>query len=203
MRSLYAISNVRAQPILKWAGGKSQLLAQLTRHVPVDFEFYHEPFVGGGALFFELVAQGRIRSACLSDINASLIGVYMAVRDCVDDVIYALRQHHYDEERFYAVRAMKTERLSLAERAARIIFLNKTCYNGLYRENLAGEFNVPFGRYKNPTRQRCSRPPARPARERRLQPPARPNGLAKAERGNTASLPVVFCARRIWAARPE
>lgn len=140
-----------ARPVLKWAGGKGKLLRELLTHIPETFEAYHEPFVGGGALFFELAAQRRIKSAYLSDINASLIDVYLGLRDCVDDVIAVLQQHRHEHDYYYAVRALNPANLSLPERAARVIYLNKTCYNGLYRENRAGQFNVPFGRYKNPT----------------------------------------------------
>ncbi len=137
--------------MLKWVGGKGQLLPELLARLPQSFNAYHEPFVGGGALFFELAARGRITTAYLSDGNPSLIDVYLGLRDCVDEVIAALRQHRYDHDYYYQVRALRPADLSLPERAARIIYLNKTCYNGLYRENRRGEFNVPFGRYKNPT----------------------------------------------------
>jgi len=137
--------------VLKWVGGKGQLLPELTKLVPANFDAYHEPFVGGGALFFELAVQGKITTAYLSDINYSLIDVYTGLRDCVDDVIKTLKRHRHDEDYYYKIRALQPDKLSLPERAARVIYLNKTCYNGLYRENRSGEFNVPFGRYKNPT----------------------------------------------------
>ncbi len=140
-----------ARPVLKWAGGKRQLLPELLRRLPPRFGAYHEPFVGGGALFFALATQGRLGQVYLSDANPSLIAVYLALRDDVDAVIAALRRHRYDRDHYYAVRALRPEDLSLPERAARILYLNKTCYNGLYRENRAGQFNVPFGRYANPT----------------------------------------------------
>ena len=139
------------RPVLKWAGGKRQLLPELLARLPQSFNGYHEPFVGGGAVFFELVAQGRIATAYLSDANPSLIDVYLGLRDGVDDVIAALRQHRYERDYYYQMRALRPADLSLPQRAARIIYLNKTCYNGLYRENRRGQFNVPFGRYKNPT----------------------------------------------------
>ena len=87
----------------------------------------------------------------LSDVNPSLVDVYLALRDCVDEVIRALRRHRHEEDYYYKTRALQPGGLSLPERAARVIYLNKTCYNGLYRENRAGQFNVPFGRYKIPT----------------------------------------------------
>ena len=141
----------KSRPVLKWAGGKGQLLPELTKRIPANFRAYHEPFIGGGALFFELAGQGRLTTVHLSDINRSLIDVYAALCDCVEDVISILRRHRHDETYYYTIRALQPDKLSLPERAARIIYLNKTCYNGLYRENRAGEFNVPFGRYKNPT----------------------------------------------------
>ena len=140
-----------ARPVLKWAGGKRQLLPELLRRLPPRFGAYHEPFVGGGALFFALATQGRLGQVYLTDANTSLIADYMALRDEVDEVIAAMRRHRYDRDHYYAVRALRPEDLSLPERAARILYLNKTCYNGLYRENRAGQFNVPFGRYANPT----------------------------------------------------
>ena len=127
------------------------MLPELLARLPQTFEAYHEPFVGGGALFFALGGAGRLGRVYLSDANAALIDVYLALRDHVAGVIAALQAHHYDRDHYYAVRAQRPDDLSLPERAARIIYLNKTCYNGLYRENRAGQFNVPFGRYKNPT----------------------------------------------------
>lgn len=142
----------QVRPVLKWAGGKGQLLPELLARVPDSFGAYHEPFIGGGALFFELASQARLTQSYISDVNPALIDVYLALRDCVEEVIYLLRkhQHQHCESYYYEVRAWKPNDLSLSERAARVVYLNRTCYNGLYRENQAGEFNVPFGRYKNP-----------------------------------------------------
>ena len=142
---------VAAHPVLKWVGGKGRLLPELLARLPQTFEAYHEPFVGGGALFFALAGAGRLERVYLSDANAALIDVYLALRDDVEGVIAALQPHRYERDHYYHVRAQRPDDLSLPERAARIIYLNKTCYNGLYRENRAGQFNVPFGRYKNPT----------------------------------------------------
>ncbi len=139
------------RPVLKWAGGKSQLLPELIKRAPCDFVAYHEPFVGGGALFFELARQGRLGRAYISDINQTLIDVYVALRDNVESVIALLQQHRYERSYYYRIRALEPQSLPLAARAARVIYLNRTCFNGLYRENRAGRFNVPFGRYKNPT----------------------------------------------------
>ncbi len=141
------------RPFLKWVGGKTQLLPELMKRVNMvgDFGRYHEPFLGGGALFFELYRAGRLkRQAYLSDNNPRLIEAYEGVRDEVEEVIALLNRHKrlHSEEHFYRVRAKVPK--TLVERAARVIYLNKTCYNGLYRENSRGEFNSPFGRYKNP-----------------------------------------------------
>jgi DNA adenine methylase len=140
-----------AGPFLKWAGGKGQLQDLILRRLPLRIACYFEPFVGGGAIFFALAAQKRFRRAVLADRNAPLIDCYRAVRDEVESVIRELRKHRYEKEYFYEVRAIDPETLDLAARAARIIFLNRTCFNGLYRVNRSGRFNVPFGRYVNPT----------------------------------------------------
>ncbi|MFZ5477635.1 MAG: DNA adenine methylase [Myxococcota bacterium] len=142
-----------SRPFLKWAGGKRQLLDALVARFDRAGATgrYHEPFVGGGALFFELRRTGRVRDAVLSDTNPNLVEVYVAVRDDVDALVARLREHaaRHDEAYYYAVRGRVPE--GAVDRAARVIYLNKTCFNGLYRENSRGEFNVPYGRYDNPT----------------------------------------------------
>lgn len=147
-----------ARPFIKWAGGKTQLLPELVRRVPLRFGRYHEPFIGSAALFFQLHALGRLhRGATLSDSNADLIEVYGAVRDHVEALIDALREHAAhatDPAYFYDVRSWDRtpnwRQRPVVERAARMIFLNKTCFNGLHRVNRRGHFNVPFGRYPHP-----------------------------------------------------
>jgi DNA adenine methylase len=136
-----------ATPFLKWAGGKTSLLSELLKHVPPRLRRYHEPFVGGGALFFAAAP----RRAVLSDSNGELIHCWQQVRDDVYGVLDALMDHVYERTHFERVRALDPARLAPAERAARFIYLNKTCFNGLWRVNRAGRFNVPFGRYRNPT----------------------------------------------------
>jgi DNA adenine methylase len=140
-------------PFLKWAGGKRQLLPRILDLVPGRIETYYEPFLGGGAVFFALAARGVFRRAILADANPELIACYEAVRDDVEAVIRVLRNRGYrnDRDRYYAVRAMDPGGLPAPERAARIIYLNHCGYNGLYRVNSAGRFNVPFGRYHHPT----------------------------------------------------
>lgn len=149
--STRARRRVGAAPFLKWAGGKSQLLSPILSRMPERIAgTYYEPFIGGGAVFFELARSKRIARARLSDRNAELVTTYTAIRDAVEDVIKALAAHRNDEEHYYAVRALDPEKLSAAECAARTIFLNRVGYNGLYRVNASGRFNVPFGRYRNP-----------------------------------------------------
>jgi DNA adenine methylase len=150
--SAAASTPVPAVPFLKWAGGKRQLLSELREHVPVEFGTYFEPFVGGGALFFDLFAAGRIRArANLGDSNSELIITYEGVRDKVEDVVRILRTHKdkHGEAHYYATR--DRPEAAVAQVAARMIYLNRTCFNGLYRVNRSGKFNVPIGRYANPT----------------------------------------------------
>jgi DNA adenine methylase len=138
------------RPFLKWVGGKTQLLEQMEPLLPASFGRYFEPFVGGAALFFSLRAQKLAKPAFLSDVNTELVDCYRAIRDEVEGVIRALKDHRYESEHYYAVRAWSPAELAPAKRAARTIFLNKTGYNGLYRVNRSGQFNVPFGRFTNP-----------------------------------------------------
>jgi DNA adenine methylase len=135
-----------AAPFIKWAGGKTTLLSELLRHVPRRLRRYHEPFVGGGALFFAVAP----RRAVLSDSNAELVHCYLQVRDDVHAVLDELARHVYEKSHFQSIRALDPRQLPPASRAARFIYLNKTCFNGLWRVNRAGRFNVPFGRYTNP-----------------------------------------------------
>ncbi len=134
------------RPFVKWAGGKGQLLAQLEPYVPPFFNRYYEPFLGGGAMFFHLQPE----DALISDSNSDLMNAYEVVRSNVEELIAALAQHRNDEAYFYSVRSQDPAQLSHVEQAARFIYLNKTCYNGLYRVNRQGQFNVPFGKYASP-----------------------------------------------------
>lgn len=141
-----------ARPIVKWAGGKTKLLTELLPRVPAEIRTYAEPFAGGAALFFALASDsGRtFKRAVLCDQNEELVALYRAVKSDAHAVIDALADYKYDEDMFYRVRDESTEDMSDTERAARFIFLNKTCFNGLWRVNSKGKFNVPFGRYDNP-----------------------------------------------------
>lgn len=133
------------KPFLKWAGGKTQLLDELSKYIPEKYNKYIEPFLGGGALFFHI----KPKNAILSDLNPELVNCYKIVRDNVEELILALNEFLNDETLFYEIRSLNVADLNEIERAARFIFLNKTCFNGLYRENKKGDFNVPFGRNKN------------------------------------------------------
>jgi DNA adenine methylase len=135
------------KPFLKWVGGKTQLLDELKKYAPTKFNKYIEPFVGGGALFFDLAPEVAI----INDANEELMNTYTVLRDNVDDLIDILSHYQYEKDFFYEMRAKDPSELSNKERAARTIYLNKTCFNGIYRVNKKGQFNVPFGRYSNPT----------------------------------------------------
>jgi DNA adenine methylase len=148
-------------PFVKWAGGKKQLLAQYEPFFPTSFRRYVEPFVGGGAVFFYLYRQDRLagtQPAILVEFLEELVNCYRVIQGQVEDLIAALQAHEpYKGDRDYYYEVRHWDRSPAygqrgdVERAARFIFLNRTCYNGLYRVNQRGQFNVPFGRYRNPT----------------------------------------------------
>jgi DNA adenine methylase len=142
--------NIPAKPFLKWVGGKTQLLPELTTRIPQNFSRYFEPFMGGGALFFRLLPEQSI----LIDINEELTNTYKVIRDQTEELIIDLKQHVYEKDYYYQIRNIdRTDEYkswSAVRRASRLIYLNKSCFNGLYRVNSKGEFNTPMGRYKNP-----------------------------------------------------
>ncbi len=143
--------NKLVAPVVKWVGGKRQILDQITKYVPETFSTYYEPFLGGGAVLFEL----QPKKAVVNDINNELMNIYEVIRDNVEELIEDLNKHKNDEDYFYKVRELDRDKqrynkMTPVEKASRIIFLNKTCYNGLFRVNKAGEYNAPFGNYKNP-----------------------------------------------------
>ena len=138
-------------PVVKWVGGKRQIIDEVAKYVPKRFGTYYEPFVGGGAVLFELQPP----RAVVGDINAELINLYEVIRDEPDALVEDLKRHRNSEAYFYEVREKDRDKalyatLTPIQRASRLLFLNKTCYNGLFRVNRAGEFNAPFGYYKNP-----------------------------------------------------
>lgn len=137
-----------AVPFLKWAGGKGQLLKQYEHFLPSRKQIhrYFEPFIGSAALFFYL----QPNNALLADSNKILIETYRVIRNDVENLIRVLQDYKNDEAFYYKIRALNPDQMGAVKSAARLIYLNKTCFNGLYRENKKGEFNVPFGRYTNP-----------------------------------------------------
>jgi DNA adenine methylase len=142
---------LKPRPFLKWAGGKRQLLDDLKANLPKSFNQYFEPFVGAGALLFEL----QPRKARISDLNEELINCYQVIKDDPEGLLTEISKHEHTEAHFYELRNLDRQpdfkELPPPVRAARTIYLNKTCFNGLYRVNRKGHFNVPFGRYSNPT----------------------------------------------------
>jgi len=149
---------IQYKPFIKWVGGKRGLLEQILPFFPNEFENYHEPFLGGGAVFFELFSQGKLKDKkiLLSDINSELINVYKVVQNSPHELIENLKYYkqEHTKEFYYKTRELDRKEnyneLSKIEKATRFIYLNKTCFNGLYRVNKKGYFNTPMGSYKNP-----------------------------------------------------
>lgn len=144
-------NNPLVSPAVKWVGGKRQLLQDILKHIPDRYSTYYEPFVGGGAVLFHLQPEKIV----INDINEELMSVYNVICNNVEELIEDLKKHKNESDYFYKIRELDRDREKYAQlnnigRASRIIYLNKTCYNGLFRVNRQGEFNTPFGRYKNP-----------------------------------------------------
>ncbi len=145
-------NNILICPILKWVGGKRQLLADIMPLINKNCSTYVEPFIGGGAVFFEL----QPKKAIINDYNSELVNVYKTIKDFPEELITELEKHESNnsEEYFYETRSIdrthEYSEMDNIQKAARVIYLNKTCYNGLYRVNAAGQFNSPYGKYKNP-----------------------------------------------------
>lgn len=145
------VKNRLVAPVVKWVGGKRQLLSEITPLIPKRFTSYCEPFLGGGAVLFSVQPSRAI----VNDLNEDLIAVYEVIRDDVEALVAELKKHENTPEYFYEIRDMDRNKelyqsLTKVERASRLIYLNKTCFNGLFRVNSLGEFNSPFGHYKNP-----------------------------------------------------
>lgn len=146
------VKNKLIAPFLKWVGGKRQIMSSIVELLPKNISKYEyvEPFVGGGAVLFHL----QPKMAIINDSNTELINVYEVIKKDLDSLIHELKKHKNESDYFYQIRGLDRVKglgkLTKVERASRIIYLNKTCFNGLYRVNNAGEFNAPFGRYKNP-----------------------------------------------------
>ena len=148
---IFAIS---PKPFVKWAGGKRQLIVSLEGHLPKKFGTYFEPFLGGGALLFHLLNQSPNLKCNISDLNSDLILAYITIRDKVEQLVESLERHSgkYSADKieyYYSVRESAPK--NQIEKVSRLLFLNKTCFNGLYRVNSKGQFNVPLGRYTNPS----------------------------------------------------
>ncbi|MBI2005893.1 MAG: DNA adenine methylase [Nitrosopumilales archaeon] len=142
------------KPFVKWAGGKRQLITSLEGHLPKKFSIYFEPFLGGGALLFHLLNQSPNLKCNISDLNSDLILAYITIRDKVEQLVESLERHSgkYSADKieyYYSVRESAPK--NQIEKVSRLLFLNKTCFNGLYRVNSKGQFNVPLGRYTNPS----------------------------------------------------
>ncbi len=139
-------------PFLKWVGGKRQIMPSIVELLPKNIGVYNyvEPFIGGGAVLFNL----QPKNAVINDFNSELINVYKVIKNNLNELITDLKKHVNNSDYFYELRSLDRtddfKNLTPVQRASRIIYLNKTCFNGLYRVNNAGEFNAPFGRYKNP-----------------------------------------------------
>lgn len=144
------------KPIMKWVGGKRELLPELRKNIPSSFDketnTYYEPFIGGGALLFDILPHHGV----INDSNEELINLYKVVKNDVDSLIREISSYPYDKDFYYSIRELDRREgfpdfLSDIKRAARTLYLNKTCFNGLYRVNKKGQFNTPFGKYSNPT----------------------------------------------------
>jgi DNA adenine methylase len=138
------------QPFLKWAGGKRQLLPEIRKLIPKKIRRYYEPFIGGGAVLFGI----QPKQATVNDFNSELINCYQVIKDQPEELLEVIGQHQNTSEHFYHIRELdrtdKFKNMSPVQKAARILYLNKTCFNGLFRVNSQGQFNVPFGNYKDP-----------------------------------------------------
>lgn len=151
--SQHQILSTEPKPFVKWAGGKRQLIQTIDRHIPVQFGTYFEPFLGGGAVLLHLLGKNPEMKCRISDLNSDLVLSYVTIRDRVEELITSLQTHAKNYHKnpdsyYYGVR--ESEPKSQIEKVSRLLFLNRTCFNGLYRVNSKGKFNVPLGRYSNP-----------------------------------------------------
>jgi len=144
---------VTPKPFVKWAGGKRQLIPILNQNLPRSFGTYFEPFLGGGALLFHMLTERNGQKCSISDLNSDLVLSYITIRDRIDSLITSLKSHERNYQKdsksyYYSVRESNPR--SAIEKTSRLLFLNRTCFNGLYRVNSKGKFNVPLGKYTNP-----------------------------------------------------
>ena len=153
MKQQYRQILVSPKPFVKWAGGKRQLIPILNENLPETFGTYFEPFLGGGALLFHMLTERNGQKCSISDLNADLILSYATVRDRIDELIVSLKNHEKKYQKdsksyYYSIRESNPR--GEIEKTSRLLFLNRTCFNGLYRVNSKGKFNVPLGKYTNP-----------------------------------------------------
>ena len=153
MKQQYDQILVTPKPFVKWAGGKRQLIPILNQNLPESFGTYYEPFLGGGALLFHILTDKNGQKCSISDLNSDLVLAYITIRDRTDSLIASLKNHEKNyqkdsESYYYSIRENNPR--SEIEKTSRLIFLNRTCFNGLYRVNSKGKFNVPLGKYSNP-----------------------------------------------------
>ena len=153
MKQQYDQILVTPKPFVKWAGGKRQLIPILHQNLPESFGTYYEPFLGGGALLFHILTDKNSQKCSISDLNSDLVLAYTTIRDRIDSLIVSLKNHEKNyqknsESYYYSIRESNPR--SAIEKTSRLIFLNRTCFNGLYRVNSKGKFNVPLGKYSNP-----------------------------------------------------
>ncbi len=154
MKQVYSqVSPVVPKPFVKWAGGKRQLIPILNENLPENFGTYYEPFIGGGALLFHILTDRNDQKCSISDLNSDLVLAYTTIRNRIDDLILSLKNHeknYHKDSKSYYYSVRESNPRSEIEKTSRLLFLNRTCFNGLYRVNSKGKFNVPLGRYSNP-----------------------------------------------------
>lgn len=153
MSQQYTQISSSPKPFVKWAGGKRQLLPEIEKHIPKKFSSYFEPFLGGGALLFHLLSENKNLKGHVSDLNSDLVLSYVTIREHLDALLKSLQKHsdnYFSDSQNYYYSVRESNPKSQIEKVSRLLFLNRTCFNGLYRVNSKGKFNVPLGRYSNP-----------------------------------------------------
>lgn len=153
MKQVYQQIATTPKPFVKWAGGKRQLIPILNENLPKSFGTYYEPFIGGGALLFHILTERNAQKCSISDLNSDLVLTYTTIRDKIDELVSSLKNHeknYQDDSKTYYYSVRESNPRSEIEKTSRLLFLNRTCFNGLYRVNSKGKFNVPLGRYTNP-----------------------------------------------------
>lgn len=153
MKQVYQQITATPKPFVKWAGGKRQLIPILNKNLPKTFGTYYEPFLGGGALLFHILTDRNAQKCSISDLNSDLVLTYTTIRNRIDELISSLKNHEKNYQKdsktyYYSVRESNPR--SEIGKTSRLLFMNRTCFNGLYRVNSKGKFNVPLGRYTNP-----------------------------------------------------